>query len=67
MCSYKRNSQRRAKHVLLDPSNVHPEFRPLEAGGRGRAPPRRGQDQGRAGQEARQVLPVGRILSLLPG
>ena len=59
--------QGRAQHVLLDPPDVHAELGALEARRRRRAAPGRRQDEGRAGQEARQVLPVGRLLPILPG
>ena len=67
VCPHQRRTSGGAEHLLLDPPHLHPQLRPLEEGGRGRAPPGGGQNQGREGQEARQILSVGRIPFVLPG
>ena len=65
--AHARHPQGRAQHVLLDPPDLHAQLGALEARRRRRAAPGRRQDEGRARQEARQVLPVGRLLPILPG
>ena len=67
MRAHARRAQGGAQHLLLDPPHLHPQLRPLEEGGRGRAPPGGGQNQGREGQEARQILSVGRIPAFSSG
>ena len=67
VCPHTGDPKRRAQHILLDTPNLHTLVRPLEAGGRWRATSWNRQNARRQGQEARQVLPVGRLLPLLPG